>query len=110
MYMRKRILVGSLALCAAVSFVVPRNAAGQASAPAAADSELVGELAKQLGSSTQQAEGAAGALFGLASVAGTFTKLGLKPGDALKAVPVLTNFVGKKGGAEAAKLLAGALK
>jgi hypothetical protein len=122
-----------------------------------ANPELVGDLAKELGSTPEQAAGAAGSLFslaksrlsaddwtkvagavpgmdgllkaapavatgttgaissmasktGLASTAGAFSKLGLKPEDAAKAVPVLTKFVTKSGGAEVGKLLAGALK
>jgi hypothetical protein len=51
-----------------------------------------------------------GALGGLSSVAGAFQTLGLKPDLALKAVPVLTKYVGKTGGADVAGLLAGALK
>jgi hypothetical protein len=47
---------------------------------------------------------------GLAAVAGSFTKLGLSPDMAAKAVPVLTKYVTKSGGADVAKLLAGALK
>jgi len=152
-------------LCATVLALVlgiAVSAAGQpAAAPATANPELVGALAKELGSTPQQAEGAAGALFGLAktklspgdwsqvagavpgmdgllkaapaaaaatggsgvgalagaaglgglsSVAGAFTKLGLKPEMALKAVPVLTNFVSKSGGPAVGQLLAGALK
>lgn len=129
-----------------------------------ANPELVAALAKNLGSTPDQAEGAAGALFGLAktrlspadwskvagsvpgmdgllkaapavptgttginltgvpplpgasglgglsSVAGAFTTLGLKPEMAMKAVPVLTNFVAKAGGPAIGQLLAGALK
>jgi hypothetical protein len=52
----------------------------------------------------------AGALGGLSGVAGAFQTLGLKPDLALKAVPVLTKYVGKTGGADVAGLLAGALK
>ncbi len=145
-------------------------AAAQAPAPVVAtpvpeavpEVDLVTALSKDLGCKLQQAEGAAGALFGLAKsrlkpeefarvaaavpemarllkaappadpkaaaagglasaagagnlgglagLAGSFTKLGLKPESALRAVPVLTGFVGQKGGAEAATLLAGALK
>ena len=47
-----------------------------------ANPELVGQLSKELGSTPAQAEGAAGALFGLA-------KLGLKPELVSKAIPVL---------------------
>lgn len=54
-----------------------------------------------------QISGSAG---GLASAASAFTKLGLKPDMVAKAVPVLTSFVTKSGGASVGKLLAGALK
>ena len=114
----------------------------------------MGALSKELGSTPEQAAGAAGALFGiaksrlkpeefsqiafavpgmesllsaapaggsalsslgagatgLAGAASAFTKLGLQPDMVTKAVPVLTSFVGKSGGADAAKLLASALK
>jgi hypothetical protein len=134
-------------------------APGVARAQAPASGELVGLLAKELGSTTTQAEGAAGSLFrlakgrmtpenfgkvasavpdmdkllaaapaldakaagagalakavgaeGLAGVAQSFSKLGLKPDMVKKAVPVLTNFVGKKGGADVAKVLGDSLR
>jgi hypothetical protein len=47
---------------------------------------------------------------GLAGAATAFTKLGLKPDMVAKAVPVLTSFVTKSGGASVGQLLAGALK
>ena len=130
---------------------------------AAANPELVSALAKELGSTPDQAAGAAGALFGhaksklsaddwskvagavpgmdgllkaapaaaagapgttgttgaipgaaglggLAGMAGSFSKLGLKPDMVAKAVPILTNYVTKSGGAGVGQLLAGALK
>ena len=46
----------------------------------------------------------------LASAASAFSKLGLKPDLVGKAVPVLTSFVTKSGGANVGQLLAGALK
>jgi hypothetical protein len=49
-------------------------------------------------------------LGGLASVAGPFKKLGLSPQMAAKFVPLLTQFVGSKGGPDVASLLSGALK
>jgi hypothetical protein len=52
----------------------------------------------------------AGAAGGLASMTSAFSKLGLKPEMVSKAIPVLTSFVGKSGGAGVASLLAGALK
>jgi hypothetical protein len=53
--------------------------------------------------------GAAG-LGSLAGVAGSFSKLGLKPDMIMKAVPLLTKYVTKSGGADVGQLLAGALK
>jgi hypothetical protein len=131
-----------------------------ASAAAKASPDLVGALSKEIGSSPEQAAGAAGALFGIAksrlkpeefsqiasavpgmdsllgaapgagAAVGTsgamehaagsasglteassaFSKLGLSPDMVTKAVPVLTSFVTKSGGASAGNLLAGALK
>lgn len=52
----------------------------------------------------------AGSAGGLATAASAFSKLGLKPELVAKAVPVLTSFVGKSGGAGVGSLLAGALK
>lgn len=125
-----------------------------------ANPELVGSLAKEIGSTPQQAEGAAGALFGIAKqklpagdwsklsaavpgmdgllkaapamgaaggggaaaaaagamggglggAAAAFSKLGLKPDMVAKAVPVLTQYVTKSGGAGVGSLLAGVLK
>jgi hypothetical protein len=49
-------------------------------------------------------------LGGLASVAGSFKKLGLSPDMAAKFVPILTEFVKAKGGSTVASLLSGALK
>ena len=54
--------------------------------------------------------GAPAAATGLAGATSAFTKLGLKPDMVSKAVPVLTSFVTKSGGADVGKLLAGALK
>ena len=51
-----------------------------------------------------------GSAAGLASAASAFSKLGLQPDMVGKAVPVLTSFVTKSGGADAGRLLAGALK
>lgn len=51
-----------------------------------------------------------GSAAGLASAASAFSKLGLSSDMVGKAVPVLTNFVTKSGGADVGKLLAGALK
>lgn len=133
---------------------------GEATAAAKASPELVGDLSKELGSTPEQAAGAAGALFGvaktrlkpeefskvskavpgmasllkaapaaavgtsgtsalskmagsasgLATAASAFSKLGLKPDMVAKAIPVLTSFVTKSGGANVGSLLAGVLK
>lgn len=129
------------------------------SAAAQASPELVNALSKEMGSTPEQAAGAAGALFGvaqsrlkteefslvskavpgmtsllsaapaakgaggganlsklagqaggLASVVSAFSALGLKPEMVAKAVPVLTSFVTKSGGANVGQLLASALK
>lgn len=53
---------------------------------------------------------AAGAATGMASAATAFSKLGLSPELVSKAVPVLTQFVTKSGGAQVGSLLSGALK
>ena len=141
-----------------IAIVLGLQVAGVA-AQAPASSALVSELAKTMGSTPAQAEGAAGSLFGIAKsrlspgdfskvaaavpnmdgllkaapamgggdklsqIAGTtgalgglagaasaFSKLGLKPDMVAKAVPVLTQFVTKSGGAGVGSLLAGALK
>jgi hypothetical protein len=47
---------------------------------------------------------------GLASAATAFQKLGLSPNMVEKFVPILTNFLHAKGGANAASLLSGVLK
>jgi len=57
-----------------------------------------------------QLAGSAGSAGSLASAASAFSALGLKPDLVGKAIPVLTSFVGKSGGADVSKLLAGALK
>jgi len=52
----------------------------------------------------------AGSAGGLAGAASAFSKLGLSPDLVAKAVPVLTSFVTKSGGANVGNLLASALK
>ena len=51
-----------------------------------------------------------GSVGGLASAATSFQKLGLSPDMVQKFVPILTNFLQAKGGANVASLLSGALK
>jgi hypothetical protein len=151
------------ALILGVMLVAPPTAGAQA----LANPELIGQLAKQLGASHQQAMGAAGALFGLArtklqaaefsrisavvpgmsqmldaapkaappatptgttglaqagaaalggpagglaSVAGAFNKLGLKPEQVAAAASVVTSYVSKVGGPALGNLFSGALK
>ena len=158
--MKQKVCVGIV--CAVLSIVFGRTTlaiAVQGTAPAGAAAavkaspDLVGALSKELGSTPEQAAGAAGSLFGvaqsrlkpeefsqvskavpgmdallkaapsagamsalggsasgLASAASAFTKLGLKPDMVAKAVPILTSFVSKSGGASVGNLLAGALK
>ena len=47
---------------------------------------------------------------GLDSLTSSFTKLGLKPEMVAQAIPIITQFVTKAGGADLGKLLAGVLK
>ena len=61
----------------------------------------------QLGAAAGALGGSAG---GLAGAASAFSKLGLSPDMVAKAIPVLTSFVTKSGGAGVGNLLAGALK
>ena len=143
---------------AAESRIQSGSAKGMMSAAAQASPELVTALSKEMGSTPEQAAGAAGALFGvaksrlkaeefslvsnsvpgmtsllgaappaksaglgnmtqvagaaggLASAASAFSALGLKPEMVAKAVPVLTSFVTKSGGANVGQLLATVLK
>ena len=74
----------------------------------------MGNFLKAAPANTSGLSGLAGSLpggmGGLASTAGAFQKLGLSPDMAGKFVPILTNFVQSKGGANVASLLSGALK
>ena len=54
--------------------------------------------------------GGLGSLGAMAALAPAFQKLGISPAVAAKFIPVITQFVSSKGGAEVAKLLASALK
>jgi hypothetical protein len=76
--------------------------AAPAAAPAAQGSGAVG---------TTGGLGSLGSLAGgLPGVAGAFSKLGLSPDKVAKAIPALTSYVTKSGGADVGGLLAGALK
>ncbi len=70
----------------------------------AAPKQSAGSPLGSLGSSLPGGTG------GLASVAGSFKTLGLSPDMVSKFVPILTQFVQSKGGANVGSLLAGALK
>ena len=84
-----------------VATAVPGMDALLSAAPATTGAVgTAGTLSQQLG----------GFASGLASAATAFSKLGLKPDMVAKAVPVLTSFVTKSGGASVGTLLAGALK
>jgi Protein of unknown function VcgC/VcgE (DUF2780) len=159
---RFALAMGMVVLTAAVAVAQTPAAEADKALAKTPNPELVGALAKELGSTPQQATGAAGSLFslaktrlkpeewtkvagavpgmdgllkaapagaigtsgggipgasaatsnlgGLAGAATAFQKLGLSPDLVMKAVPVLTSFIGKSGGADVAKLLAGALK
>jgi hypothetical protein len=63
-----------------------------------------------LGAAPALGGGALSQVGGLASMASAFSKLGLKPEMVAKAIPILTQFVSKSGGANLGTLLAGALK
>jgi len=63
-----------------------------------------------LGAAPAIGGGALSQVGGLASMASAFSKLGLKPEMVAKAIPILTQFVSKSGGANLGSLLAGALK
>jgi hypothetical protein len=76
-------------------------------APAVGTGGVAGTAGSAL---TQATGGAASGATGLASVAGQFSKLGLQPEMAAKAVPILTSYLTKTGGADVGSLLAGALK
>lgn len=84
-----------------VSKAVPGMGALLKAAPAmaAGTTGASGALSKMAGSAT-----------GLAAAASAFSKLGLSPDLVAKAVPVLTGFVSKSGGADVGHLLAGVLK
>jgi len=83
-----------------VSGAVPGMATLLKAAPAAGGAVGTSGALSQLG----------GSAAGLAGAASAFSKLGLKPELVSKAVPVLTQFVTKSGGANVGNLLAQALK
>jgi hypothetical protein len=86
-----------------VSKAVPGMDALLKAAPAAGGGGALGGVTGALSS----LGGSAG---GLSSAMNAFSKLGLKPEMVAKAVPILTSFVSKSGGANVGSLLAGVLK
>jgi len=86
-----------------IAAVVPGIDSMIKSAPPASKSSSLGSL-----SSLESA--LPGGLGGLASVAGSFQKLGLSPQMVAQFVPLITKFVEAKGGSGLAGLLAGVLK
>jgi hypothetical protein len=70
--------------------------------------DMLLKAAPALGGATGGA--AAGGLSGLTSMTSAFSKLGLKPEMVAKAIPLLTSYVSKLGGANVGALLAGVLK
>jgi hypothetical protein len=83
-----------------VSSAVPGMDALLKAAPKASGATGTSGALSQLGGSAS----------GLAAATSAFTKLGLSPEMVGKAVPILTSFVSKSGGAQVGQLLAGALK
>ena len=79
-----------------IAAAVPGMDALLKAAPPVADAGAIGQLSKAAG--------------GLAGAASAFSALGLKPDLVGKAVPVLTKFVSKSGGATVGNLLASALR
>jgi hypothetical protein len=63
-----------------------------------------------LGAVTGALSSLGGSSSGLSGAMDSFSKLGLKPEMVAKAVPILTSFVSKSGGANVGSLLAGVLK
>ena len=63
-----------------------------------------------LGAATGALSQLGGSASGLAGAAAAFSKLGLSPEMVSKAIPILTSFVTKSGGANVGNLLAGVLK
>lgn len=90
---------------AQVSKAVPGMDALLKAAPA-----VGGAAGGALGAASKVAGTSGSAASGLAGAASAFSNLGLKPDLVSKAVPVLTSFVSKSGGADVGRLLAGALK
>ena len=156
--MRSRFSIGVMAMSVVMlgaGSAMAQSTPSELAAAAKASPELVGQLATELGSTQDQAAGAAGSLFGLAKsqlkpadwskvaaavpgmtsllhsapkmggkgaasalgaagglagIASSFQKLGLNPDLVAKAVPILTSFVTKSGGADVGNLLASVLK
>jgi hypothetical protein len=93
-----------------VSSAVPGMDGFLKAAPAAgstsAASSAAGAAGAIPGAPTSMASGAGG---GMASLAGSFQKLGLSPDMVSKFAPVMEKYIGAKGGSGVASLFAGAL-
>jgi hypothetical protein len=72
--------------------------------------DLLLKAAPTAGGATAGLAQLGGVAASLSGAASAFTKLGLSPDLVAKAIPVLTQFVTKSGGANVGSLLAGALK
>src|SRR5262252_9000828 len=105
-----RMIKSSLLVVSLIALVAPCGLLAQGSGGKGPSADLITPLAKELSASPKVAEGAAGSLFGLASAASAFSALGLKPELVAKAIPILTQYVGKMGGPALASLLGGVLK
>jgi hypothetical protein len=87
---------------AKIAGAVPNMEGLLKAAPAPSKQSAIDVIAGQAGAAT--------GLGAVASVAGTLTKLGLKPEQIAKLAPTLVKVVQSKGGAEVAQLLLNALK
>ena len=95
-----------IAVPKAPNAVTPPSADSIAAGPvAAADSTAAG--AADSGAAGADAAAAAGQSVGMSALSSAFSKIGLPPETAKQFVPVLTEYVGKVGGPEAANILKG---
>jgi len=72
--------------------------------------QMLAAAPKATSSAVAAASALGGQATGLASAASAFSALGLKPELVSKAIPILTQYVGKMGGPALASLLGGVLK
>ena len=93
-----------------ISGVVPGMDALLRAAPAAEAAVGTTGATAGLAGATAGLAGATAAATGLSSLAGAFNKLGLAPDQIQKAIPIVTEYVTKSGGADVGNRLAGVLK